>query len=427
MDATNLKPTEVPERASMAESMRFLGSHVTNSEVHTKLDYKADSGGCAPLTKWEDYIKEHGKGGEWWDWESRLPKLAERVKQADSAAAKASLVFNGLGDAGLWMQYIDGWSQLKGEDSFGKVYIQDSKSGHSFADKLLKKGLNKKNANVNFYGKLHEIAFAGTGKELKKDNNFRGSESWIYLPLPDKPMGVFHDVHMDGKLNYKKHQRTLEKNGKKPNGWKYNDGYLMRWLYPNWSRARVRGEVSAYLDEFFRTVGPNPAADKSARSKNLDAVVKIYHKLENLHPFIDGTGRTDMLMLQLLLSYVGLHPVNFYNSMESALCSVEEQRQKVLEGFFRWEETLQNLENGKQPATAWNLDNINKKNEECKAAIEALEGTRETNEFVPDTIGGCMCVDAKECDNSHKCATSSSSCTWRWDYCAKGRSSRKAK
>lgn len=65
------------------------------------------------------------------------------------------------------------------------------------------------------------------------------------------------------------------------------------------------------------------------REQALQAVVLLYHSLENFHCFVDGNGRTNILVLQSLLSFVGLHPVSFYNSMESALCSVEEMREKV--------------------------------------------------------------------------------------------------
>jgi len=133
-----------------------------------------------------------------------------------------------------------------------------------------------------------------------------------------------------------------------------------------------------------------------------------------------------MLVLQTLLSFVGLHPVSFYNSMESALCSVEEMKEKVLEGYFKWEEAFNN------GATGWTLEEMNRKGGECKRALQQLNGQTNKDNFgavpgqKPDTTGGCMCERVSECESNptfngkHWCFTDSF-CTWKWDYCAGGR------
>jgi hypothetical protein len=262
---------------------------------------------------------------------------------------------------------------------------------------------------------------------LKKRNGFRGPDSWIYLPMPDKPLGVYHDIHNYGRMNYDPRLRVVDKMLNTWGLW-YNAGFQYRWVYPNipwwFGPAKVKELFNKFWWDLSQINQNDPIG--AQRDHALTAVVHLYHSLENFHCFVDGNGRSNMLVLQVLLSWIGLHPVSFYNSMESALCSVEEMKEKVLEGYFHWETAYH------QGHTAWTVPEMEKKGEECKRAIGQLDGKTPKYNFgavpgqKPDTQGGCMCEDVSTCDsnggfNGKLWCHTDAYCTWKWDYCAGGR------
>jgi len=274
---------------------------------------------------------------------------------------------------------------------------------------------------------------------LMKPNAIRGPFSGVYLPLPDKPLGVFHDIHLDGKMAYDPKLRVIDRNSGRPTGWKYNQGYLMRWVYPNMEISFGEAKIKELFDQFWKQIAAikDDLSEAKKRDAKLTHIAWLYHSLENFHVFIDGNGRTNILVLDTLLSWVGLHPILFYNAMESALSSVDDMREKILEGYRRWEEAMDNIEKGEKPAnghhSSWTLEKIKVKNKECKAAIDALWGKAPpaddgsgSQATVPDTQGGCFCIDSSTCDTNEAFANEkwcfvNSDCTWKWDFCAPGR------
>lgn len=166
------------------------------------------------------------------------------------------------------------------------------------------------------------------------------------------------------------------------------------------------------------------ATDEFDYDKRLNIVVKLYHNLENFHCFLDGNGRTNYVVLQAMLVEIGLHPVSLYNLMESALGSVEEERQRVIEGFFKWEEAYNTGESG------WTVPAIEARGRDCELAVGYLMGTipLPNGVQIPDTVGGCTCENINTCKtnplkNGKKwCKISTTKpCTWATDYCAPGK------
>jgi len=104
-------------------------------------------------------------------------------------------------------------------------------------------------------------------------------------------------------------------------------------------------------------------------------------------------------VLQGLLSWAGLHPISYYNSMESALTSVDQEREVVLEAYFKWETAYQT------GRSAWTIEEINRKRHECDVATRNLLEPRKAGEkrpWQPDTQGGCLCVKPETCDTNPK-------------------------
>jgi len=334
-----------------------------------------------------------------------------------------------LGDKHLYLQYIDGRSQYKGENAFGGSYMPDMKAGHQQYIALMEgKGLSRSTVDEPFYDSFHATLFKGSATELKKTNGYRGPNSWVYLPMPDRPLGVYHNIMKNGKINFDPRLRKMLKNSEyKITGWKYNQRYQYRWQYPNMKIDDEKQIVQGLFTKFWDMVEAVPSGDSTPKKRNLyfNAIVWLFHSLENFHCFIDGNGRTNLLLMQGLLSWFGLHPVSYYNSMESALTAVEEEREVLMEAMLKWEESY------KSGKTAWTDDQIDRKRKECEIVTDNLLKPygpgAPPRPWQPDTHGGCMCEDVNSCGNNQHyngqqwCFTDNN-CFWRWDYCAAGRS-----
>lgn len=381
-------------------------------------EYRADSGGCAPLTDWANYYKDT----KWFQWGRRVKPLALKVHQLNDHGEYMRATFNALG-GNMWMQMIDGWTHPKGRNSFGSHYVDDLTTASNYAASQFGK---KRWLNVDTYTQIHQLSFSQDATKLEKRNGYRLENSGIYLPVPDKPLGVFHDIMMNGAINFDPNLRKVDKSpvqNEKGPVWKYNGGWLYRWVYPGVSEAQGRTIVQRYFDDAWDAI---EKADQFDYDTKLNVVVQLYHNLENFHCFVDGNGRTNYVVLQSMLCEIGLHPVLLYNLMESALGSVQEERQKVIEGFYKWEEAYTTGQSG------WSISAIEARGKECEVAIGQLMGTVPANgAVVPDTLGGCMCQDASTCETNpltdgKQWCTADNKCIWTWDICAPGRSSKKS-
>ena len=97
------------------------------------------------------------------------------------------------------------------------------------------------------------------------------------------------------------------------------------------------------------------------------------------------------------LTVAGLHPVLLYSTGESILNDREDLKAKIMEGYWKWEEAY------KTGSSPWTEDEVIKRADNCNRAIGVLWGDippSGPHEFVPDTIGGCMCNDAAECNSN---------------------------
>jgi len=312
-----------------------------------------------------------------------------------------------------WMQYLDGWTHPKGHFSFGEWYIKDIKAAADYATSQF----GKPNwLNVDTYTEIHRIAFGQDATRLGKRNGYRLENSGIYLPLPDKPLGVFHDIMMNGIINFDPTLRKVDKSpvqNEKGPVWKYNGGWLYRWVYPGVSEAQGRAIVQKYFDDTWAALAKTGEFDYDAK---LNIVVQLYHNLENFHCFVDGNGRTNYVVLQSMLSEIGLHPVLLYNLMESALSSVQEERLRVIEGLYKWEEAYQTGQSG------WTISASEARGKECDVAIGQMLGKIAPTGFLPDTMGGCMCQNVATCDTNpltenHRWCEADNKCIWTWDIC----------
>lgn len=95
----------------------------------------------------------------------------------------------------------------KGKQSFGDWYIEDLLAAANYASQ---KFGTKRWLGVEVYTEIHQMAFSRDAVRLGKRNGYRTERSGVYLPVPDKPLGVFHDIHINGTMNYDPKLRKME-------------------------------------------------------------------------------------------------------------------------------------------------------------------------------------------------------------------------
>lgn len=83
--------------------------------------------------------------------------------------------------------------------------------------------------------------------------------------------------------------------------------------------------------------------------QKLQIIAEFYQVLEWLHPFPDGQGRTDLVLLSKLLTEEGFTPAILDNPYYSSTATPEEWLAYLKNGMERWENTLKNQEAKNRP------------------------------------------------------------------------------
>lgn len=71
--------------------------------------------------------------------------------------------------------------------------------------------------------------------------------------------------------------------------------------------------------------------------KKLVLIADLYQKLEWFHPFPDGQGRTDLILLSKLLAENGFTPAILDHPYMSSFCSLEDWTAYLIEGMQKWQ------------------------------------------------------------------------------------------
>lgn len=90
--------------------------------------------------------------------------------------------------------------------------------------------------------------------------------------------------------------------------------------------------IERLFGEFHLELG----AAKDELEKRLLAIARLIQNLERLHPFRNANGRTNILLMNKLLTEWGFHPAILDDPNEAPFLSVTEWRDKIRKGMFRW-------------------------------------------------------------------------------------------
>ena len=78
-------------------------------------------------------------------------------------------------------------------------------------------------------------------------------------------------------------------------------------------------------------------AEPHTQEEKIVLIADLFQKLEFLHPFPDGCGRTDLILLAKLLSEHGAHPAILDKPYTSTFCPLLPWVEYLKEGMSKWE------------------------------------------------------------------------------------------
>lgn len=77
------------------------------------------------------------------------------------------------------------------------------------------------------------------------------------------------------------------------------------------------------------------------KDEKITIIADLFQKIEWLHPFVDGQGRTDLVLLAKLLTENGIHPAILREPYVSSMSTLSEWNASLLEGLELWEREVE--------------------------------------------------------------------------------------
>jgi len=278
---------------------------------------------------------------------------------------EAQEIFWGLGDS-FWMQIIDGKFHQHGPMVFDEGlhnpdkkepgFFASLKSGCELASEHLTEGLS-----VHFYKELHKklcAHFNGNENNVLMSNAETGifrndSVSFTYTDLLS-PDSITSELW----TKYKCREKFLALN-------KYIMQFSNQFQIPTiawisaWEDTGIKIEyrctsshdheriIQFLFNDYRQKIDLlNMKLDETTSTSEIDtlvsdkveAIADLFQKLEWLHPFPDGQGRTDLVLQAKLLSEEGLSPAILQNPYVSTYLPLPEWKAHLLEGIKKWKE-----------------------------------------------------------------------------------------
>lgn len=149
------------------------------------------------------------------------------------------------------------------------------------------------------------------GKDAGQFRDSTNSMAWVIGRYPITQ-------HMFERLNKQYHQTGLGKVERRLIGCdaEGTSATQFRVIYTLFSKKKVKKLVKRAFSRYEKKLNkiPKNGTSKKQDHKRLKAIVFLFKRLEMIHPFVDGNGRTNILILQRELIKNGFPPVkmDFY-------------------------------------------------------------------------------------------------------------------
>lgn len=99
------------------------------------------------------------------------------------------------------------------------------------------------------------------------------------------------------------------------------------------NQEEIEAAVKIFFDQYYSSLDQT----NQPTENNLKAIASLFQKLEWLHPFFDGQGRTDLILLSKFLVEQGFSPAILYKPYYSTFHSLKEWMCYLQEGISTWE------------------------------------------------------------------------------------------
>jgi len=141
--------------------------------------------------------------------------------------------------------------------------------------------------------------------ELKKDSEL--GHAYPYLSLSSETIDFVYKVATGDKVNF---------------------DVIIQCVFDRFNRS------ISEVDEWILHYGPS----EKLLCQKLMLIADLYQKLEWFHPFPDGQGRTDVILLGMLLAKHGFCPTILDHLYASSYVPLDVWAEYLIEGMVRWRE-----------------------------------------------------------------------------------------
>ncbi len=112
--------------------------------------------------------------------------------------------------------------------------------------------------------------------------------------------------------------------------------------YKAMTSDQVLSIFNKFVTEFYDEIGRATNAEEK-----LEAIAKLHQRLEWLHPVVDGTSRTNIAMMNKLLTEYGFHPAILDYPHRSSCYSRAQWKQYLQDGLLKWEQQRDKLKSSR--------------------------------------------------------------------------------
>lgn len=239
-----------------------------------------------------------------------------------------------------WKEAIDGIHHPHGKDVYDQGLHDPKKKEPGYLASMeqafaLLTAYSNKILDADFYLYLHQKACAHFDGQ-KMAGAFRVRTRQVHAAMDGEYKLDRRAIEELENLNQKVSQRfgpsfslcemtTLKGH---PDGVKLN--------YTRLNPEQVRILFHFFVTEFYYEIGHAKSADEKRR-----AIARWFQANEWLHPPIDGCGRTDVAMLNYLLTCYGFHPALLQLPYVSSVQTLEQWDKALKEGIEAWKKEAQ--------------------------------------------------------------------------------------
>lgn len=239
---------------------------------------------------------------------------------------------------------------LHNENQVEPGFLKSIYKAYYFVAKELK-DCPKKHPSKEFYLEIHKQATQHVHGGSEISGNVRDYEVFAFVPFASFPipkkftenqqkyfdllLAEFHG----GDLPINKSVSLIFQSNDQP----HNTGVTLQYVGTKEGIEEALAQLLTTFKEKMTTLEDSTQPDREA---TLRLIASLFQKLEWLHPFKDGQGRTDLVFLNYLLVRYGFTPAILEETYLASIVTLDDWVQHLKEGMARWQEEKGKMDGG---------------------------------------------------------------------------------